>query len=61
MDRKQPTSNERSNDADRNGSERRGRTRGRSGEGSESALATLKHIERDRARSRPVEDDSGGS
>lgn len=59
MDRKQPPSNkERSNDADRSGTDRRARE-GRSGEGSESALATLKSIERDRKRSRPADDSSG--
>ncbi len=60
MDRKQPTNKDRSNDADRSGTDRRARER-RTGEGSESALATLKHIERDRARSRPAEDDSSES
>lgn len=57
MDRKQPTNKDRSNDADRAGTDRHARER-RTGEGSESALATLKTIERDRARSRPAEDDS---
>jgi len=55
MDRKQPSHKERSNDADRSGSDRRARE-GRSGEGSESALATLKNIERDRKRSKPADD-----
>lgn len=57
MDRKQPTNKDRSNDADRTGTDRRGRER-RSGEGSDSALATLRHLERDRARSRPADEDS---
>jgi hypothetical protein len=58
MDRKpQPSNKERSNDADRSGTDRRGRE-GRSGEGSESALATLRSIERDRKRARPIEDRS---
>lgn len=58
MDRKQQPSNKnRSNDADRTGTDRRARE-GRSGEGSESALATLKSIERDRKRSRPADDTS---
>ncbi|WP_172224316.1 hypothetical protein [Caenimonas soli] len=58
MDRKQPPSNkERSNDADRSGAARRARD-GRTGEGAESALATLKSIERDRKRSRPADDPS---
>jgi hypothetical protein len=52
MDRKQPANKDRSNDADDSGSDRRARER-RSGEGSESALANLKNIERDRKRSRP--------
>ena len=56
-DRKQPTGKERSNDADRSGSERRVREQ-RTGEGSDSALAKLKHIERDRQRSR-VSDEGG--
>jgi hypothetical protein len=43
-----------SNAADRNGSERP-RER-RSGEGSDSALARLKKIERERQRARPSED-----
>ena len=59
MDRKQqPSKKDRSNDADRSGTDRRSRE-GRSGEGSESALATLKSIERDRKRSRPTDDSSG--
>ena len=57
MDRPQPTNKERSNDADRTGTDRRARD-GRSGEGSESALANLKSIERDRKRSRPADDES---
>jgi hypothetical protein len=56
MDRKQqPPSKDRSNDADRGGTDRRIRV-GRSGEGSASALATLQSIERDRKRSWPVDD-----
>jgi hypothetical protein len=58
MDRKQPANKNRSNDADDSGNDRRARER-RSGEGSESALATLKNIERDRRRSKP--DDDGNS
>jgi hypothetical protein len=57
MDRKQPTSKEHSNDADHSGIERRARER-RSGEGADSALASLKHIERNRARSLPAGDDN---
>lgn len=60
MDRKQPTNKERSNDADRTGTDRRSRER-RSGEGADSALATLKNIEQDRQRSRPLEDDGPGN
>jgi len=49
-DRKQqPSGKDRSNDADRG----EGTRRGRSGEGSASALATLESIERDRKRSWP--------
>jgi hypothetical protein len=59
MDRKQPTNKDRSNDADRTGSDRRGRER-RTGEGSDSALANLKNIERDRQRSRPMDEGSSG-
>lgn len=56
MDRKkQPSNKERSNDADRSGTDRRARD-GRTGEGSASALATLKRIERDRKQSRPADD-----
>jgi hypothetical protein len=55
MDRKQPSNKDRSNDADRSGTNRRAQE-GRSGEGSESALATLKSIERDRKRSKPADD-----
>jgi hypothetical protein len=55
MDRKQPSHKDRSNEADRSGTNRRDRE-GRSGEGSESALATLKNIERDRKRSKPADD-----
>ena len=57
MDRKQPANKDRSNDADRSGTDRRARER-RTGEGSESALATLKNIERDRRRSQPGNDAS---
>ncbi len=60
MDRKQPNNKDRSNDADRSGSDRHSRER-RSGEGSESALANLKHIEQDRNRSRPADDDDTAS
>lgn len=60
MDRKQPTNKERSNDADRTGSDRRLRDR-RSGEGADSALATLKSIEQDRQRAKPREDDGRGN
>jgi hypothetical protein len=60
MERKQPHNKDRSNDADRSGSDRQLRER-RSGEGSESALANLKHIERDRNRSRPADDDETSS
>ena len=56
LDRKQPANKDRSNGADRSGSDRR--VRERSGEGSQSALANLKHIERDRARSRPADEDN---
>jgi hypothetical protein len=58
MDRKQPTNKERSNDADRSGMDRRARDR-RTGEGSQSALATMKNIERDRQRTKPDEGSSG--
>ena len=57
MDRKQPSNKERSNESDRTGNDRR-RWERRSGEGSESALATLKNIERDRERNRPADDSS---
>jgi len=57
MDRKQPRNQDRLNAAsaglDRLALER-------SGEGSQSALAALKHIDSDRARSRPA-DDEGSS
>jgi len=59
MDRKQPANKDRSNTADRSGTDRWGRER-RTGEGSESALAKLKNIERDRQRSRPGDDDGSG-
>jgi len=55
---KQPANKDRSNDADRSGTDRRARDH-RTGEGSDSALATLKNMERDRQRSRP--DDDGSS
>ena len=54
MDRKQPVSKDRSNQADRGNTDRYARER-RSGEGSDSALANWKSIERDREKSRPVE------
>ena len=60
MDRKPPTDNNRSNNADQGGGERRGRER-RTGEGSDSALANLKNIERDRQRSKPADEGSSGS
>ena len=56
MDHKPAPNKDRPNDADRSGTDRRARER--SGAGSESALANLKHIERERARSRPSEDAS---
>ena len=59
MDARQPTSKERSNDADRGGSDPRAREH-RTGEGSDSALATLKHIERDRQRSRLTDQRGAG-
>jgi hypothetical protein len=60
MDRQQPTTKDRSNDADRSGTDRRGREH-RTGEGSDSALATLRNIERDRQRSKPADEGSSGS
>lgn len=57
MDRKQPAHKDRSNEADRSGTDGRAK-QGRSGEGSQSALATLKNIERDRKRSKPADDNS---
>jgi hypothetical protein len=57
MDRRQPTNKDRSNDADQSGADRHARER-RSGEGSQSALASLKNIERDRRRSSPDGDGS---
>jgi hypothetical protein len=54
MDGSQPANKDRSNNADRSGTDRR-----RTGEGSASALANLKNIERDRQRSRPDDDSSG--
>jgi hypothetical protein len=59
MDRKQPTNKDRSNDADRSTTDRRAREQ-RTGEGAESALATLKNIERDRRRTQPDDDASAG-
>ncbi|MBA3774643.1 MAG: hypothetical protein H0X13_19765 [Ramlibacter sp.] len=56
---KQPANKDRSNEADCSGTDRRARE-GRSGEGSESALATLKSIERDRKRSTPADDNPDG-
>ncbi len=56
---KQPANKDRSNEADHSGTDRRARE-GRSGEGSESALATLKSIERDRKRSKPADDNPDG-
>ena len=59
MDIKQPANRDRSNNADCSGTDRGARERERrTGEGSESALAKLKNIERDRQRSRPGDDDS---
>jgi hypothetical protein len=60
MDRKQPSNKDRSNDADQSGSDRRARER-RTGEGSESALATLKNIERDRQRTKPADEGNSGA
>jgi hypothetical protein len=54
-DCKQPATRDRSNEADRGAAERRPRA-ARSGEGSASALNTLKKIERDREKSRPKDD-----
>jgi hypothetical protein len=59
MDRKQASNKDRSNDADQSGTDRRARER-RTGEGSESALATLKNIERDRQRNKPADEGSCG-
>jgi hypothetical protein len=59
MDVKQPANKDRSNNADCSGTDRYARER-RTGEGSESALAKLKNIERDRQRSRPGDDDGSG-
>ena len=55
MDRTQPTSKDRSNDAGHGAGDRRA-SAARSGEGSASALATLKRIERDRERTMPKDD-----
>jgi hypothetical protein len=54
-DRTQLPNKDRSNEADRGATERRPRS-SRSGEGSASALTTLKKIERDRERSKPKDD-----
>ena len=55
---RQPIGNkDRPNQADRLGTERRGGAR-RSGEGSESALASLRTMERDLAKSKPTDDDA---
>ena len=59
MDRPQPSNKDRSNDADRSGVDRRARER-RTGEGSDSALATLKNIERDRQRNKPADEGNSG-
>ena len=59
MDVKQPANKDRSNHADRSGTDRYVRER-RTGEGSASALDKLKNIERDRQRSRPGDDDGSG-
>ena len=58
MDRQQATGKGGSIDADRTGFDRRARDK-RTGEGADSALATLRNIERDRQRSKP--DDEGSS
>ena len=55
MERSTPSrEDDKSNAADRSGSDRGGERR--TGEGSDSALANLKRIERDRERTRPAED-----
>lgn len=54
MERRQPGNKDRSNQADRGNTPRQARER-RSGEGSDSALAKWKSIERDREKSRPRE------
>lgn len=59
MDRKQPSNKDRSNVADQSGTDRHARER-RTGEGSESALATLKNIERDRQRAKTGDEGSSG-
>ncbi len=57
MERQNPSrQDDKSNSADRGGGQA-GRER-RSGEGSESALANLKRIERDRERTRPADERS---
>jgi hypothetical protein len=56
-DRKQPPNKDRSNRADRSNTDRQAREH-RSGEGADSALASLKSIERDRQKTQPPEDDS---
>ncbi|HKB55116.1 MAG TPA: hypothetical protein VKD22_14055 [Ramlibacter sp.] len=55
MERKKPAQKERSNRDDRNTTGGQGGPR-RSGEGSASALANLRKIERERARSNPDDD-----
>lgn len=57
MERKQSSDKERSNRDDGKNASRPLRPR-RSGEGSESALANLKSIERDRARTVPADEAS---
>lgn len=55
MERKQPAPKDRANRDERGSVTRPIRPR-RSGEGADSALANLKTIEQDRARSRPADD-----
>jgi len=56
-ERQQPSDNKgRADQGDRSGTERR--SRDRSGEGAESALVSLRNIERDRARSKPADEGS---
>jgi hypothetical protein len=57
MDRKQPPKDRSNHREDRGTPPRPARPR-RSGEGSESALASLKSIERERARSIPADDET---